>query len=131
MSSQPNQVYPAFKRACLRSQVDVETVDLVLVLVTGAYVYDAAHDNLAHLTGVLATSPPLTSVVVSGDGEVFADPVTVSSIGPGDAVEAAVLVTEDDLLVSFMARRGDSVPLVYPTDGGSITFTWTGRLLKI
>lgn len=128
--SQFNKVYPSALAAMLRGELDIESVDLRIELVSG-YGYQASHDNISDLTGQLATSPVLTGVTVSG-GTVNADPVTVSGVGPGDDVEGLVLFVDGSgLLVSFMARRADTVPLAIPTDGGSITFSWPTHLLKI
>jgi hypothetical protein len=135
VSNQFNAVYPAFLEDLYQGNIDVTGVDLRLEAVSGAYVYDPADEDVADLTGRLETSPVLTGVAVSGR-DLSVSSTTFAAVGPGDDLEAVVLFVDTGVdatsrLVAFIARRADTVPLVVETNGGPVTLTWPGPIVRI
>lgn len=78
--------YPKGRGALLSGDVDVTTDTLKLVLLSATYTYDAAHDFLDDLSGIVATSDALASVTVTSNVLDAAD-VSFAAVS-GDAVTA-------------------------------------------
>jgi hypothetical protein len=94
-----NKIYPAFKLALLKSEVELESAVIKLALVTNAYTADDAHDFFADVTnevsatGYTAGGETVDNQTVSLDsttGVFDFDPITWNISG-GITYRAAVL----------------------------------------
>jgi hypothetical protein len=83
-------IYPKFKEALLKGDVDLDTADLRVVLVSSSYTYNAAHDFHDDLTNILATSASFAASSLTNGALDFAD-VTISGLDTGETAAAYVL----------------------------------------
>jgi hypothetical protein len=122
-----NAVYPKYKEAVVQSASDSSltgTVKAALVD-TGTYTYNAAHQFLTSLTGVVGTAQTLGSKTYT-DGVFDADDVTYTAV-TGNSVEAIVLYIDTGTagtsrLVAFLDTGFTGLPVT--PNGGDITVTW-------
>lgn len=86
-----NAVYPEFKEALLKGDVDLDTATLAIALVDLAdYTYDAAHDFLDDVpSGARVAVVDLTGVTTA-NGLIDADNAVFPSV-TGDVAEALIL----------------------------------------
>lgn len=116
-------IYPSFKDLLLNDGLtgDITTLNIKCALVdTGTYTYNAAHDFLDDLTGVVATSENLTGITVT-DGTLDSANTTITGVS-GATVEAAVFYIDTGVagtspLISFI----DGLTLT--PDGGNVDVT--------
>lgn len=122
-----NAIYPKYKEAVLgggtNSALTSGTVKAALVD-TGAYTYNAAHDMLDDLTGVVGTAVTLGSKTVTNGAFDSADP-TWTSVS-GNTVEAVVLYIDTGTpstsrLVAYIDTGVTGLPIT--PDGGNIQAT--------
>lgn len=120
-------IYPAFKQALLNGSVDLTTATVRAVLIdTGAYTYDSAHDFYNDLTGVVGTeSAPLTSKTIT-NGVFDAADISFTAV-TGNTVEAIVLFVDTgnastDRLICFL-DQGVGLPVL--PNGGDINVSWS------
>jgi hypothetical protein len=83
-------IYPKFKEALLKADVDLDTANLRIALVSSAYTYNAAHDFHDDLTGILATSDSFTASSLTNGTLDFAD-ITITGLDTGETATAYVL----------------------------------------
>lgn len=116
-------IYPSFKDLLLNDGLtgDITTLNIKCALVdTGTYTYNAAHDFLDDLTGVVATSENLTGITVT-DGTLDSANTTITGVS-GATVEAVVFYIDTGVvgtspLISFI----DGLTLT--PDGGNVDVT--------
>lgn len=116
-------IYPSFKDLLLNDGLtgDITALNIKCALVdTGTYTYNAAHDFLDDLTGVVATSENLTGITVT-DGTLDSANTTITGVS-GATVEAAVFYIDTGVagtspLISFI----DGLTLT--PDGGNVDVT--------
>lgn len=120
-------IYPAFKQALLNGSVDLTTATVRAVLIdTGAYTYNSAHDFYNDLSGVVGTeSAPLANKTIT-NGVFDADDITFSAV-TGNTVEAIVLFVDSgnvatDRLICFLDQ---GVGLPVSPNGGDINVSWS------
>lgn len=123
-----NAIYPPYKQALLDADVNVDliagTVKVALVD-TGTYTYNAAHDFLDDLTGVVGTAQTIGTKTVT-NGTFDGDNVTFTAVS-GATVEALVIyidtgVSTTSRLVAYIDTGQTGLPVT--PNGGDITITW-------
>lgn len=100
-----NTVYPSYKSAVQKGEIDLLSDDIVVYAVdTDDYTYNAAHAALADIPAGarVAVSGNLDGKTVSAAGRFDSDNPTLPSVS-GDEFEALVLydVTADQLIVYY------------------------------
>lgn len=124
-----NAIYPLYKQALLAADanVDLAAADPVKAALvdTGTYTYNAAHDFLDDLTGVVGTAQTITTPTVT-NGTLDGDNVTFTAVS-GATVEALVIyidtgVSTTSRLVAYIDTDQTGLPVT--PNGGDITITW-------
>jgi hypothetical protein len=120
-----NILYPKGAEAILNGDIDWNTDTIKVALVdTGTYTYNAAHDFLDDLSGVVGTAQTLGSVTITGGVLDAANP-TFTAVS-GATVEALVIYKDtgvagtSPLLVYIDSATG----LPVTPNGGDITIEW-------
>jgi hypothetical protein len=120
-----NILYPKGAEAILNGDIDWNTDTIKVALVdTGTYTYNAAHDFLDDLSGVVGTAQTLGSVTITGGVLDAANP-TFTAVS-GATVEALVIYKDtgvagtSPLLVYIDSATG----LPVTPNGGDITVEW-------
>lgn len=122
-----NAIYPKFKEALLNGSANTDmsagTVKAALVD-TGTYTYNAAHDFLDDLSGVVGTAQTLSGKTFT-NGTFDSDNVTWSSVS-GDTAEAIVLYIDTGTpatsrLILYLDTGQTGLPVT--PNGGDITYT--------
>lgn len=121
-----NAIYPLYKQALLTADTNVDlenTAAKVLLVDTGTYTYNTAHDFHADVTGIVATSPSLTTKSVA-NGVFDCDDITWTAVS-GSSAEALILyidttVSGTSRLVLFMDTGQTGLPVT--PNGGDITY---------
>lgn len=123
-----NALYPSWKEALLdftaNNDLNSGTVKAALVD-TGTYTYNAAHDFLNDLSGVVGTAQTIGSKTITGGLFDGAD-VTFSSV-TGNSAEALVIyidtgVASTSPLVAYIDTGVTGLPVT--PNGGDIDITW-------
>lgn len=123
-----NAVYPAYKQALLdasaNSDLNDGTVKVALVD-TGTYTYNAAHDFLDDLSGVVGTAQTIANTTVTA-GVFDGDDVTFTAVS-GASVEALVIYIDTGTpatsrLVAYIDSGQTGMPVT--PNGGDITVNW-------
>lgn len=123
-----NAIYPAYKQALLdasaNSDLNDGTVKVALVD-TGTYTYNAAHDFLDDLSGVVGTAQTIGNTTVTG-GLFDGDNVTFTAVS-GATVEALVIYIDTGTpatsrLVAYIDSGQTGLPVT--PNGGDIAITW-------
>lgn len=123
-----NALYPRFKEALLKGDIDLDTQTLAVALVdTADYTYNAAHQFLSDVAvGGRVALVDLTSVTVSTAGVVDAADATFTAV-TGDVSEALVLyINTGNAATSRLVAYYDTGVTGLPVtpNGGDITITW-------
>jgi hypothetical protein len=84
-------IYPKFKEALLKGDIDLDTADLRIALVSSGYTFNTAHEFHDDLTNILATSASFNASSLTDGTLDFAD-VTISGLDTGETAAAYVLV---------------------------------------
>ena len=116
-------IYPKFKDALLKRLLtgDITGLNIKVALIdTGVYTYNAAHEFLSSVTGIVATSGNLTGITVS-NGVLDCDNTTITSVA-GATVEAVIFYIDTGVagtsrLICFI----DGLNLT--PDGGNVDVT--------
>lgn len=129
-----NQLYPKGREGFLDGSIDWDTNDIRAIIVdTGAYTYNAAHDNLDDIPGGarLNVSGALTGKTVT-DGVADADDVTFTG-GIASTGEAVVLYkhTGTESTSRLIAYIDTATGLPLPVYSGDIIFRWSDGADKI
>jgi hypothetical protein len=123
-----NAIYPKYKEALLdassNSDLNDGTVKAALVD-TGTYTYNAAHDFLDDLSGVVGTAQTIANTTVTS-GLFDGDNVTYTAV-TGNTAEAIVIYIDTGVagtsrLVAYIDTSVTGLPVT--PNGGDITITW-------
>lgn len=118
-------IYPKFKEALLQGTYNLSTAVVRAVLVdTGTYTYDAAHDFYNDLSGVVGTESGAFTTKTFTNGTFDSDNITFSSV-TGSTAEAIVLFVDTgnvatDALIAYI-DSGTGLPVT--PNGGDINVT--------
>lgn len=121
-----NALYPKFKQALLTAGLDVEADNIKVCLVdTGTYTYNAAHDFLDDVSGIVATSGNLASKTIV-DGVFDAADITITGVS-GATVEAIIIYKDSGSaatsnLIAYLDTGVTGLPLT--PNGGDVTIQW-------
>ena len=128
-----NAIYPKAKESLLKGELDLEDNTIKVVLVdTGTYTYNAAHDFYNDLSGVLGSGVALSSKTVAL-GVFDAADVTFTTPSAGTSIEALVIykdtgnVATSNLIAYIDAGTG----LPFTTNGADIDIVWDSGSNKI
>jgi hypothetical protein len=123
-----NAIYPLYKQSLLDGDANIDLNDLtvrVALVDTGVYTYNAAHQFLTSLTGVVGTAQEITATTVA-NGVFDGGDVTFSAV-TGNTAEALVIYIDTGTagtsrLVAFIDTGVTGLPVT--PNGGNITVTW-------
>lgn len=123
-----NAIYPIYKQAILDDLSDIDLNDgtvKVALVDTGTYTYNAAHDFLNDLSGVVGTAQTIANTTVT-NGLFDGDNVTFTAVS-GNTVEALVIYIDTgnsltSRLVAYIDTGVTGLPVT--PNGGDITITW-------
>ena len=123
-----NVIYPIYKKALLDGSSNISlsggTVKVALID-TGTYTYNAAHDFLNDISGVVGTAQTIGTVTTTG-GLFDGDNVTFTAVS-GSSVEALIIYIDTgssatSRLVAYIDTGVTGLPVT--PNGGDITITW-------
>ena len=123
-----NVIYPIYKKALLDGSSNISlsggTVKVALID-TGTYTYNAAHDFLNDISGVVGTAQTIGTVTTTG-GLFDGDNVTFTAVS-GNSVEALIIYIDTgssatSRLVAYIDTGVTGLPVT--PNGGDITITW-------
>ena len=118
-------IYPKFKEALLQGDYDLSSVAVKAVLIdTGTYTYNAAHNFYDDLSGVVGTESAALDSKTFTNGAFDSADITFSAV-TGNTAEAIVLFVDTgtasaDALIAFI-DTGTGLPVT--PNGGDITVT--------
>lgn len=122
-----NAIYPKYKEAIIQSSANSSLTGTVKVALvdTGVYTYNAAHEFLTSLTGVVGTAVTLGSKTYT-NGVFDAADATFTSVS-GNSVEALVIYIDTgsaatSRLVAYLDTGFTGLPVT--PNGGDIAITW-------
>ena len=123
-----NAIYPLYKQAILTggANTNMSSTNVRVALVdTGTYSYNAAHEFLTSLTGVIGTAQ-LIGTKTFTNGVFDGDNVTYTAVSGANA-EALVIYIDTGTagtsrLVAFIDTGVTGLPVT--PNGGDITVTW-------
>ena len=119
-------VYPKFKERLLSPGVNLSTSAVRAVLIdTGTYTYNAAHDAYDDLSGVVGTESGALANKTITNGVFDSDNITFSAV-TGDTAEAIVLFIDSgtastDYLIAYIDSASSGLPVT--PNGGDINVT--------
>lgn len=128
-----NAIFPKWKQAISLGTANSAlngsgTTGLYAVLVdTGVYTYNPAHEFYSSLTGIGPTEQEITSVTAV-DGIIDGNNVTYPLVAPGNNLEAIVLFRKNTgasstwRLVCYLDSSVTGLPVT--PNGGDIAITW-------
>lgn len=120
-------IYPKAKEAFLKADIDLENDTIRAVLIdTGTYTYNSAHDFYNDLSGVVGTESGAFASKTFTNGTFDAADITFSAV-TGNTVEAIVIfkdtgTTTTDALIAYIDSASSGLPVT--PNGGDITVTW-------
>ena len=123
-----NVIYPIYKKALLDGSSNISlsggTVKVALID-TGTYTYNAAHDFLNDISGVVGTAQTIGTVTTTG-GLFDGDNVTFTAVS-GSSVEALIIYIDTgssatSRLVAYIDTGVTGLPVT--PNGGDIGITW-------
>ena len=123
-----NAVYPKYKEAILdalaNSDLNDGTVKVALID-TGTYTYNAAHDFLNDVSGIVGTAQTINNTTVT-NGLFDGDDVTFTAVS-GATVEALIIYIDTgssatSRLVAYIDTSVTGLPVT--PNGGDIVVTW-------
>jgi hypothetical protein len=122
-----NAIYPLYKQALLDGLSDTDVNDgtvKVALVDTGTYTYNAAHDFLNDLSGVVGTAQTINNTTVT-NGVLDGDNVTYSAIS-GNSAEAMVIYidTGNAATSRLVAYIDTNAGLPVTPNGGDIIINW-------
>jgi hypothetical protein len=125
-----NAIYPKYKEVILGAATNTNlltgTVKVALVD-TGTYTYNAAHQFLTSLTGVVGTAQTIGATKTVTNGVFDGADVTYSAV-TGNSVEALVIYVDTGTagtspLVAYIDTGVTGLPVT--PNGGDISITWS------
>ena len=125
-----NAIYPKYKEALLNGSSNVSLTGTVKVALvdTGTYTYNASHEFLTSLTGVVGTAQAIGSKTFT-NGVFDGSDVTFSAV-TGNSVEALVIYIDTGVagtsrLVAYIDTGVTGLPVT--PNGGDISVTWNAN----
>lgn len=123
-----NAIYPKYKEALLGglTNIDIDGGTVKCALIdTGTYTYNAAHDFLNDISGVVGTAQTIGSTTVTNGLFDGAD-ITYTAVS-GATVEALIIYIDTgnsatSRLVAYIDTGVTNLPVT--PNGGDITVTW-------
>lgn len=123
-----NAVYPKYKEAILDASANSDLNDgtvKVALIDTGTYTYNAAHDFLNDVSGIVGTAQTINNTTVT-NGLFDGDDVTFTAVS-GATVEALIIYIDTgssatSRLVAYIDTSVTGLPVT--PNGGDITITW-------
>lgn len=123
-----NAIYPLYKQALLDDLANIDLNDStvkVALVDTGVYTYNAAHDFLDDLSGIIGTAQTIANTTVT-NGTFDGDNVTFTAV-VGASVEALVIYIDTgsaatSRLVAYIDTGQTGLPVV--PNGGDINIVW-------
>ena len=137
-----NHVYPGLLDALGRAEVNLETDDLILLLVDDGYTYDPTDEFLTAVAGGArhgtATAIAGTRTMAGGLLSTDVETTTITSV-PADVddVEAILIYVDgatdaDRRLLGYIDRQADTTLITFTPDNGDALVTFPlGQLLRI
>ncbi len=123
-----NAIYPKYKEAVLQSSANSSLTGTVKVALvdTGTYTYNAAHEFLTSLTGVVGTAQTIGATKSYTNGVFDGGDVTFTAVS-GATAEALVIYIDTGTagtsrLVAYIDTSVTGLPVT--PNGGDITITW-------
>ena len=124
-----NAIYPLYKQSLLDGDTNIDLNDLtvkVALVDTGTYTYNAAHEFLTSLTGVVGTAQTIGATKSVTNGLFDGGDVTYTAV-TGNSAEAIVIYIDTGTagtsrLVAFIDTGVTGLPVT--PNGGDITITW-------
>jgi hypothetical protein len=122
-----NLLYPKGKEAFLSGAIDLTTNDIRAVLVdTGTYTYNAAHDAYNDLSGVVGSESGVFGSKTVTDGVFDAADIAFTAV-TGSEAEALVIFQDTgnpatDRLIAYIDTVAAGLPVT--PNGGNINVTW-------
>ena len=112
-----NAIYPLGKQHLLNGDINVPTANLKVVLVTSGYTYNTAHEDLADVAGIVATSPNLASKTIAA-GVFDFDNAIISGLDTGETAAAYILYLDS-------GAAGTSWLIAYKDDAAELPLAGT------
>jgi hypothetical protein len=118
-------VYPKAKESFLKADLDLDSTIRAVLIDTGTYTYNAAHDNYDDLSGVVGTESGAFASKTFTNGVFDAADITFSAV-TGNTAEAIVIFLDSgapgtDKLIAYI---DSAIGLPVTPNGGDITVTW-------
>jgi hypothetical protein len=124
----PNAIYPKYKEAIINGSANTSLTGTVRAALvdTGTYTYNAAHEFLTSLTGVVGTAQTIGATKSYTNGVFDGADVTYTAVS-GATAEAIVIYIDTGTagtsrLVAFLDTGVTNLPVT--PNGGDITVTW-------
>ena len=119
-------VYPKAKESFLKADLDLDSTIRAVLIDTGTYTYNAAHDNYDDLAGVVGTESGAFASKTFTNGVFDAADITFTAVS-GSTVEAVVIFLDTgtastDKLVAFIDSASSGLPVT--PNGGDIVISW-------
>lgn len=123
-----NAIYPKWKEAAATQEAntDLNAVTVKVALIdTGAYTYNAAHDFLDDVTGIIGTAQTLNNKTFT-NGIFDADDVTYTAV-TGNSVEALIIYVDTgsaatSRLIAYIDTNVTNLP--FTPNGGNVIIAW-------
>jgi hypothetical protein len=123
-----NAIYPKYKEAVIQSSANSSLTGTVKVALvdTGVYVYNAAHEFLTSLTGVVGTAQTIGATKTYTNGVFDGGDVTYTAV-TGNSAEALVIYIDTgssstSRLVAYLDTGITGLPVT--PNGGDINIIW-------
>jgi hypothetical protein len=119
-------VYPKAKESFLKADLDLDSTIRAVLIDTGTYTYNSAHDNYDDLSGVVGSESGAFASKTFTNGTFDAADITFSAVS-GNTVEAIVLFLDSgtastDKLIAYIDSASAGLPVT--PNGGDIVVSW-------
>jgi hypothetical protein len=119
-------VYPKAKESFLKADLDLDSTVRAVLIDTGTYTYNAAHDNYDDLSGVVGSESGVFGSKTFTNGVFDAADITFTAVS-GATVEAIVIFLDTgtpstDKLIAYIDSASAGLPVT--PNGGDIVVTW-------
>jgi len=128
-----NAIYPKAKESLLAGDLDLADDTIKVVLVdTGTYTYNTAHDFYNDLSGILGSGVALASKTIAL-GVFDAADTTFTTPSAGTTIEALVIYKDTGSVSSsnLIAYIDSGTGLPFTTNGADIDIVWDSGSNKI
>ena len=102
-------VYPKYREKLVDwalNQSAPAGLDFYVIGVDATYVYDAAHNDLADVTGITIAEQPLANLTFT-NGIIDADDISVEGLDISDDLDALIIYLKDGAAASYLAAYID------------------------